>query len=78
MHTDIDYSCYSPEMAEQKALNDLREYLGEAQYTRLVKQVSRWPDTDDSATHIRTALGMVAGVEGYPVEVFIKRYLHKQ
>ena len=69
-HYEIDYkNSGSEEEKEEKAINDLKYYVGDATFEKL-KELLKDIKNDMSA---RFALSF-AGIQGYPATVFIKRY----
>lgn len=69
MHTTIDYSKIPEGAREIAALNDLREYLGDARYSELVKGCK-----PTNRKYIQGILEIIAGAQGYPVQCFLDMY----
>jgi len=68
MHHDIHYTQGTEEEKRAEALKDVREWLGAERYLLLVEAAAYYVPQA-----VRVWMGF-AGVQGYPVEVFIDKY----
>jgi hypothetical protein len=67
-HYDISYSNISKDQQDAKALNDIREYLGNAKYKLISEATQKY-----SMDQIDMFLGL-AGVRGFPVFAFMRAH----
>ena len=70
MHYTVSYEGLSSQEKHDKALGDLKEYLGEDRFEQLTRELSRHPDLTLEQFEFYASF---AGVQGYPVRAW---YLH--
>lgn len=70
-HYTMDYSDLPREQADAKAIADTRDYLGPEMWAKIEDILLHGPDT---YYQIRTALWLVAGVQGLPLAAIGRRY----
>lgn len=68
MHTNIKYDGTEQEK-DAKAIEDIKEYLGEDKYSILVALAKSEAHID----YVENILGF-AGIQGYPVNAFLRTY----
>lgn len=79
MSHEISYARMSPKEADEKAIADIREYLGPRAWAALLKEAEKANVYDvvndgyDGWTQINHALAF-CGVQGYPVHAFGRAY----
>ena len=71
----INYSGMTEKEGDAKALRDLREYLGLGKYAMLIRAVRK--SSDIRVIDVMIALD-IAGVEGRPVQAFLRHYMPKR
>lgn len=69
----VDYNDFPKEVRAAKALDDLREWLGEEQYIRLASELQRVEDTKENRAQLEIAFGLL----GLPIKAFLNKYLGK-
>jgi len=71
MHYDIDYSQLNltDEEKAERAIADLRNYVGPKAYVALVEAAAYYPRQT-----VRMMAAFFSGVEGYPVTAFLDKY----
>lgn len=75
MHYDIEYSNISDEATKDKAIKDCMAWLGKRQFNKVARILGEAPATMNPAL-VKIGLAM-QGIQGYPAEVMIERYLGK-
>ncbi len=65
MHYTRDFSTLDGQEKIDAALNATREYLGDAQFTKIIDALATYPKPDLERFAMMMSL---AGVQGYPVE----------
>ena len=70
-HYHISYADLPFLKAERLALEDIREYTGNAYYQKLVN-IAR---STFNPRQVRFGLAMMVGIEGYPAGAFIREYM---
>lgn len=75
MHYEIDYAKIGADEEERddKAINDLAEWLGNDRWQVLLNAPND-PSSFSSKNNIRFVLDCICGVSGRPVEAYIRRY----
>lgn len=73
-HYDTSYKHLPRKEADEKALEDIKEYLGEEIYNNFVKEIEAGIATGDvTAKTINMYFGF-AGISGYPYHAFCRKY----
>lgn len=71
MHVEIDYNKLAPEAKKLTALQDLIDYIGIEKYRAIRQTVRKVPNTEDNRRSVEMQFALLAGVQGYPVAVFL-------
>jgi len=79
MSYTTDYSALGPKEAQEAALADCKEYLGEDVYDRslgiITLEVKRWKEEgyklEGCITSATLPLALMLGIEGYPVRAIV-------
>jgi hypothetical protein len=64
MHYKVDYKGMSPEDKQKKAVEDIKEYLGEKKFNEMESKFKEAGVVDPGQFEF---ICMVGGIEGYPV-----------
>lgn len=73
MHTEIQYDA-ADNVDDITALRDMMNWLGQERYNDIRDSVRMMSNTKENQQYLRMALA-IAGITGYPVNLFIKTYL---
>ncbi len=71
----VEYKDTHLQATKQKALADCEAYLGQDNYARITTLLRN--DKTTSPTMAVQMLGMFVGLEGYPAEVMVEKFLGK-
>lgn len=63
-HYDVDYSALTPQEKFNKAIADIKDYMGEERYAKVVSLFKLHPPIALEVFHLQMSF---AGVQGYPV-----------
>lgn len=66
-HYDVDYSNLHPQAKHEKAIADIKDYLGEAKFVAITNDFRKYPPQSIDALAMYLS---IAGVQGYPVRAW--------
>lgn len=69
MHYTIDYTSLEPLEAHKKALEDIKEYMGDEKFVQLTEEFRKFPQEQMPIDRFAMFVD-VAGVRGYPVKAW--------
>jgi len=72
MHYEVKYDLQDRQTAEDKAIADCKQWLGEKQFAKVV-QLLKADNGQSTRQLVLFALSML-GIQGYPAEVMADRY----
>lgn len=67
MHYNVDYSGLDPQAKHDKAIADIREYMGNAKYEQIKAEFTRGKVIPFEQFQFYLS---IAGIQGYPVKAF--------